>query len=75
MAGLLRGISMRRAHHPALRACPGMLPYLHRLLLPTSPGWVELKAAARKASRLAGACKQPGGIEAVGASHFALTCP
>ena len=27
---------MRRAHHPALRACPGLLPGLHRALLPGS---------------------------------------
>lgn len=36
---------MRRAHHAALRACPGLLPALHRLLQPGARGWTELKAA------------------------------
>lgn len=48
MAGLLRSLAMRRTHHPALRACPGLLPCMHRLLLPGTDGWAELKAAARK---------------------------
>ncbi|KAI7844752.1 hypothetical protein COHA_001635 [Chlorella ohadii] len=48
VAGLLRSLSMRRAHHAALRACPGLLPALHRLLLPGARGWTELKAAAKK---------------------------
>ena len=28
VAGLMRSVSLRRVHHPALRACPGLLPYL-----------------------------------------------
>lgn len=48
MAGLLRSLSLRRGHHPALRACPGLLPALHRLLLPGAGGWAELKAAAKR---------------------------
>lgn len=45
MASLLRSLSIRRTHHAALRACPGLLPALHRLLLPGARGWTELKAA------------------------------
>lgn len=48
MASLLRSLSMRRMHHAALRACPGLLPALHRLLLPAARGWTELKAAVRR---------------------------
>lgn len=48
VAGLLRSLSMRRAHHAALRACPGLLPALHRLLLPGARGWTVLKAAVRQ---------------------------
>lgn len=48
VAGLLRSLSMRLQHHAALRACPGLLPFLAGLLQPGAPGWAELKAAARK---------------------------
>jgi hypothetical protein len=39
---------MRSAHHATLRSCPGLLPSLHRLLLPGARGWTELKATAKK---------------------------
>ncbi|PRW51064.1 hypothetical protein C2E21_5389 [Chlorella sorokiniana] len=48
VASLLRSLSMRSAHHATLRSCPGLLPSLHRLLLPGARGWTELKAAAKK---------------------------
>lgn len=48
LAGLLRALSLRAAHHPALRACRGLVPALARALAPGAPGWAELKAAARR---------------------------
>ncbi|KAL4443968.1 hypothetical protein ABPG75_011705 [Micractinium tetrahymenae] len=48
VAALLRSISMRRTHHAALRSAEGLLPRLRALLAPGAPGWVDLKAAAKK---------------------------
>lgn len=48
VAGLLRSISMRRAHHAALRSADGLLPRLRALLAPGALGWVDLKASAKK---------------------------
>jgi hypothetical protein len=48
VAALLRHLSMRSAHHPALRACPGLLPSLAALLQPGAAVWAELREAARR---------------------------
>jgi hypothetical protein len=56
VAGLLRSLSLRRQHHAALRACPGLVASLAALLRPGAAGWAELKAAARRILQASAPC-------------------